>query len=193
MYVYFDVDERSLLRYMQQRDRTRRHRTRQSGDNWESTVICNWPTKRTFPTKESWILLRAKSAPPRVRREFAACLRTKMMRWRAACLCGFESRRVKPYQALLIPERALATDQSVKYVYVVGDDGIATRRTVELGPQRGDMRIVSSGLKAGERVIVKGLQRVRPGQKVEATSEPDKVATYPNQAVVAMMSQPLTE
>ena len=52
----------------------------------------------------------------------------------------------KPYQALLIPERALATDQSIKFVYVVGSDGTATRRTVELGGQRGEMRIVTSGL-----------------------------------------------
>jgi hypothetical protein len=73
----------------------------------------------------------------------------------------------KPYEALLIPEQALATDQSIKFVYVVGSDGTATRQTVELGAQRGQMRIVKSGLKAGEQVIVKGLQRVRPGQKVD--------------------------
>jgi len=74
----------------------------------------------------------------------------------------------KPYEALLIPERALATDQNIKFVYVVGNDGIATRKTVELGGQRGEMRIVTGGLAAGDKVIVKGLQRVRPGQKVEA-------------------------
>ena len=76
-----------------------------------------------------------------------------------------------PYQALLIPERAIATDQSVKFVYVVGTDGVATRRNVELGAQRGENRIITGGLKAGEQVIVKGLQRVRPGQKVEAEQE----------------------
>jgi RND family efflux transporter MFP subunit len=74
----------------------------------------------------------------------------------------------KPYEALLVPERALATDQNIKFVYVVGDDSTATRRTIKLGDQRDDMRIVTEGLKSGERVIVKGLQRVKPGQKVEA-------------------------
>jgi multidrug efflux system membrane fusion protein len=77
----------------------------------------------------------------------------------------------QPYSALLIPERALATDQNIKFVYVVGSDGAAARRAVELGAQRGEMRIVTAGLQAGERVIVKGLQRVRPGQKVEAEVE----------------------
>jgi RND family efflux transporter MFP subunit len=74
----------------------------------------------------------------------------------------------KPYDAIMVPERALATDQNIKFVYVVGSDGAATRKTVELGGQRGDMRIVTNGLAAGDRVIVKGLQRVKPGQKVEA-------------------------
>jgi multidrug efflux pump subunit AcrA (membrane-fusion protein) len=77
----------------------------------------------------------------------------------------------KPYQALLIPERALATDQNIRFVYVVDDKGEAVRKNVELGKQRGDMRIIKSGRAAGEKVIVKGLQRVRPGQKVEAEAE----------------------
>lgn len=77
----------------------------------------------------------------------------------------------EPYAALLIPERALATDQDIKYVYIVGSDGVASRRNVVLGAQRGDMRIITSGLQAGDNVIVKGLQRVRPGQKVEAEQE----------------------
>ena len=62
---------------------------------------------------------------------------------------------------------------------------MATRRTVELGAQRGDMRIITSGLKAGERVIVKGLQRVRPGQKVEAKLESNKIAMDLNREPVS--------
>ena len=90
----------------------------------------------------------------------------------------------QPYQALLIPEKALATDQDIKFVYVVGNDGIAVRRNVELGNQRGDMRIVTSGLKAGEQVIVKGLQRVRPGQKVEAEVAKIAAAAAPAERTV---------
>jgi RND family efflux transporter MFP subunit len=93
----------------------------------------------------------------------------------------------KPYEALLIPERALATDQSVKFVYVVGADGTATRRNVELGTARGDMRIVTAGLAAGDRVIVKGLQRVRPLQKVEAElAQVDPAATTQKPAMPAL-------
>ncbi len=60
---------------------------------------------------------------------------------------------------------------------MIGSDGTAQRRAVELGAQRGDKRIVTSGLQAGEQVIVKGLQRVRPGQKVEAQLEQSKLAS----------------
>ncbi len=78
-----------------------------------------------------------------------------------------------PYQALMIPETALALDQSERYVYVVGSDGVAQRRNVEVGTRRGGWRIVTSGLEPGERVIVKGLQRVRPGEPVETEDAKD--------------------
>jgi RND family efflux transporter MFP subunit len=73
----------------------------------------------------------------------------------------------EPYKALMIPEKALATDLSVKYVYVVGQDRKAQRRNVELGRQEGEFRIIKAGLQEGEKVIVKGVQRVKPGQDVE--------------------------
>ena len=77
----------------------------------------------------------------------------------------------QPYQAVLIPERAIASDQGTKYVYVVGDDNVAERKTVALGKQRGPSRVILGGLAAGQKVIVQGLQRARPGEKVSPTSE----------------------
>jgi multidrug efflux system membrane fusion protein len=65
--------------------------------------------------------------------------------------------------ALLITERAVGTDQSKKYVMVVGADDKAQWREVTLGAHVDGLRIVTSGLKANERVVVNGLQRVRPG------------------------------
>ena len=65
--------------------------------------------------------------------------------------------------ALLINERAVGTDQSKKFVIVVGPDDKAQWREVTLGAHVDGLRIVTSGLKADERVVVNGLQRVRPG------------------------------
>jgi multidrug efflux system membrane fusion protein len=74
--------------------------------------------------------------------------------------------QAKAEPALLINERAVGTDQNKKYVMVVGADDKANYREVTLGANVDGLRIVTSGLKPGERVVVNGLQRVRPGALV---------------------------
>ncbi|MFC0254673.1 efflux RND transporter periplasmic adaptor subunit [Massilia consociata] len=69
-------------------------------------------------------------------------------------------------KAVVINERAVGTDQSRKYVVVVGPDSKAEYRPVTLGPVVDGMRVVRSGLKPGEKIVVNGLQRVRPGAPV---------------------------
>ena len=69
---------------------------------------------------------------------------------------------------VLTPERAIGTDQSKRFVYVVGADKLAQFREVKLGPLVDGLRVIESGLKAGELVVVNGLQRVRPGAPVAA-------------------------
>lgn len=68
--------------------------------------------------------------------------------------------------ALLITERAVGIDQGKKFVLVVGADDTVSYREVVLGPSAGRLRVVASGLKPGERIVVNGLQRVRPGARV---------------------------
>ena len=69
-------------------------------------------------------------------------------------------------KAVLISDRAVATDQSRKYVFVVGADNKAEYRPVKLGPTVDGLRVVREGLKGGEKVVVNGLQRVRPGAPI---------------------------
>ena len=72
-----------------------------------------------------------------------------------------------PHEALLVSERALASDQGRPYVLVVNDAGVVERRNIELGAQQGDgLREVTSGVEEGDEVIVSGLQLVREGAKV---------------------------
>ncbi|MPN29728.1 Efflux pump periplasmic linker BepF [bioreactor metagenome] len=75
-------------------------------------------------------------------------------------------------EALLINERAVGTDQSKKFVLVVGEGNKAEYREVQLGAPVDGMRMVTSGLKAGERIVVNGLQRVRPGVVVAPQEVP---------------------
>ena len=74
--------------------------------------------------------------------------------------------QAKAEPAVAIDERAIGTDQDKKFVLVVGDDNKANYREVSLGPITDGMRIITAGLKAGERIVVNGLQRVRPGALV---------------------------
>jgi RND family efflux transporter MFP subunit len=71
-----------------------------------------------------------------------------------------------PYQALLIPDAALASDQSRKIVFVVNKDDVVEARPVVLGPLDDGLRVIKEGLKPDDRVIVDGLQRARIGAKV---------------------------
>jgi membrane fusion protein, multidrug efflux system len=77
-----------------------------------------------------------------------------------------------PYEALLLPDTAIATDQSRKIVFVVKDDDTVEARPVILGPLDEGLRVVREGLKAEDRVIVDGLQRVRVGAKVSPHAAP---------------------
>lgn len=71
-----------------------------------------------------------------------------------------------PYEALLLPDTAIATDQSRKIVFVVKDDNTVEAKPVTLGPLDDGLRVIREGLKAEDRVIVDGIQRARVGAKV---------------------------
>ena len=71
-----------------------------------------------------------------------------------------------PYEALLLPDVAIASDQSRKIVFVVKDDNTVEAKPVVLGPLDEGLRVIREGLKADDKVIVDGLQRARVGAKV---------------------------
>lgn len=187
MYVYFDVDERSLLRYMRQRSNGSETAP---GSLRELNMACfaKLADEKDFSHEGQLDFASAEvnvsSGTARIRGVF-------QNEDRALASGLFVRVRIpvsKPYEAILVPERSLATDQNIKFVYVVGEDGTATRRTVTLGVQRDEMRVITAGLKSGEQVIVKGLQRVKPGQKVEAelaeTAPPDAESPPVKQAAL---------
>ena len=69
--------------------------------------------------------------------------------------------------ALLVPDVALGNDQSGRYVLVVNKDNVVEQRTVTVGEREGSLRVIDKGIKPGDHVIVAGLLRAIPGQKVE--------------------------
>lgn len=86
---------------------------------------------------------------------------------------------------MLVPEKAILTDQSRKYVYVVGEDSSATYRQITPGEMVGAQRIVLSGLESGDKVIVDNLMKIRPGAKVQAMTEAELAAMKQQMAAQA--------
>lgn len=76
------------------------------------------------------------------------------------------------YRGLLINDRAISTDQDRRYVLVVADGDKLEYRAVTLGPIVNGLRVVRDGLKAGERIVINGLQRVRPGMVIKPVVVP---------------------
>jgi len=79
--------------------------------------------------------------------------------------------------SLLVPETAISSDQSRKYVLVVNDKNIVEYRGVTLGQAHGDLRVVRDGLKGDERIVVNGVQRAFPGAPVTPQVEQAKAST----------------
>jgi RND family efflux transporter MFP subunit len=84
-----------------------------------------------------------------------------------------------PYEALLVPDEAIGTEQARKYVLVVDDGGVVRQKYVTPGQIDDGLRVVKDGLAAGDRVVVNGLMRARAGQKVTVQ---DKDAPAPKPA-----------
>src|ERR1700761_6978997 len=90
-----------------------------------------------------------------------------------------------PHAALLIDDAAVCTDQDKKFVFVVDKSDQVTYREVQLGAMQGNLRVVKSGLQSGERIVVNGTQRVRPGETVRAHAVPMDGNADPDSASVA--------
>jgi RND family efflux transporter MFP subunit len=97
-------------------------------------------------------------------------------------LPGFFVRVRVPYDeqkdALLVPDTALGSDQAGRYVLVVNGDNVVEQRKVQTGQLDGELRVIENGLKGDDKVVVAGLLRAIPGQKVDPQLQ--KIETPPS-------------
>jgi len=85
------------------------------------------------------------------------------------------------YEALLVPDVAIGTEQIRKFVYVVDAENTVRQKYIELGSLQGKLRVVKSGLEANDRVVVNGLMRARAGVKVTPLTEEEVKAQQQQQ------------
>ena len=83
----------------------------------------------------------------------------------------------KPEPALLVPDVAIGSDQGGRYVLIVNKDNVVEQRRVEPGQLIGELRVIRKGLTKDDRVVVGGIMRAIPGQKVEPEVQPLTAAT----------------
>jgi len=165
VHVYFDADEGTFLRYAQMARKGERPSERDS----ELPVKVGLSGENGFPHEgkvdfldnqvtRSTGTIRVRALLDNADRAFTPGLFARVQ------LLGSGQ-----FQAMLIDEKAVLTDQDRKFVYVVDKDNKAQRRDIELGRNADGLRIVEQGLKAGDRVIVDGVQKVfMPGMPVQA-------------------------
>jgi membrane fusion protein, multidrug efflux system len=181
VYAYADVDERSLLRYV------RYYQSHQKGpedaEEVKIPVELSLQDEAGFPHTGYIDFLDNRVDPStgtvRIRGvfDFENGLLSPGLFARVRIPAGL------PYNAVLVPERCVASDQGQKYVVAVSKDNAAEFRPVELGTLFDTMQVVKSGVTAGETIVVDGLLKVRPGEKVDP--KPASASAIPGPAAPA--------
>ena len=185
VHVYFDADEAHLpaLRADGPQGRApERARQRPAGARWA------WPAKRATRTKARSTSSTTRSTRSTGTIRVRALLDNADRTFTPGLFARVQLLGSGQFQAMLIDDKAVLTDQDRKYVYVVDKDGKAQRQDITLGRTADGLRIVQQGLKAGDRVIVDGVQKVfMPGMPVQAKV----VAMQPVAAPAALRRHPL--
>ncbi|MFJ5487437.1 efflux RND transporter periplasmic adaptor subunit [Hansschlegelia beijingensis] len=172
IYFYFDVDEQSFLRYVGY-----------IRDNLVNDANGGAPVSIALPGSDKFnIEGRIDFADNQLDQQTGTLrLRAIMPNQDASLVAGvFGQLRMQasePFEALLVPDVAILSDQTRKIVMTVGPDNKVVPKVVELGQLDGELRIIRSGLSPDDRVIVDGLMRARPGSEViPQTVDPTKPA-----------------
>lgn len=172
IYIYFDVSENNAIKYQ---------RLAAAGDKGASGLIgaavgVSLPDEDGFPHdgKLDFLdnrldvgtgTLRARAVVPNARGLLSPGMFARVR------LQGSPK-----YEALLLPDEAIGTDQTSRYIWVVGPDDIPVRRIAKLGPIIGGLRVVHEGVKPNDWVVTKGQQRIRPNMKIVPKKTPLQVS-----------------
>jgi multidrug efflux system membrane fusion protein len=153
LYVYVDVDETRALRL---------------GRTPGALARVGFSGEDGFPHEVALDFVDNRVDPQTGTLKVRAVLKNPDGRWVHGLFARVQLPEASSHQAVLIADLAVATDQDRRYVWVVGADGKVEHRTVKLGPLNGGLRVVREGLTTADRIVVRGLQRVRPGSVVAA-------------------------
>lgn len=168
VYVYVDADESAILNY--------RKETHHELNGTPVSLALNGDTKTAFQGHIDYV------APKEDTKTGTIALRGVFDNPDELLRPGFFARmRVQsqaPYQALLLPDKAIGTDQSQHFVWVVKENNQVEYRKVTLGMRDNNLRVIREGVNAQEWIVIDGVQKLRPNTQVNA--EHIDVATSPD-------------
>jgi RND family efflux transporter MFP subunit len=165
IYAYFDVDERTLLELrrmvIEQKGRLRTVREAHLNVFLGLADERDYPHEGTIDFADNRLdvmtgTLRLRGVFPNPKRILSPGMYARIRLPKGG-----------PHRAILISEEALGSDQGQRFLYVVDDKDEVVYRRVEIGSLQGKLRVIKSGLSEGERVVLQGLQRIRPKIKVQ--------------------------
>src|SRR5271165_1484304 len=160
IYLYFDADEQSYLRYMQIA------RARERSPDAPDPVQVGLANEDGFPHTGTLDFLDNQLNPQTGTIRARAVLANKDGQFTPGLFARVQLLASDEYSAILIDDRAVNTDQNQKYVLLLGPNNQIEYRKVKLGRVIDGLRIVREGLKPGDVIVVNGAQRVHPGVTV---------------------------
>ncbi|MGN8162018.1 efflux RND transporter periplasmic adaptor subunit [Pantoea sp. 22096] len=170
MYVYFDVDENTFLNYQAM--------ARQGQQRHALPVEIALVGEQGFPHQGKIDFLDNQLTASTGTIRMRALLDNQQRLFTPGLFARVRLPGSAQFEAVLIDDKAVLTDQDRKYVYVVDGEGKAQRRDIQPGAMADGLRIVKSGLQSGDKVIIAGLQKVfMPGMPVTAQQVAMRAAT----------------
>ena len=183
IHLYFDVNENNWLKYRRLAEQGKQAGVARLGSKVELAL----PDEKGFPTKGTidFVDNRLDLATGTMRAR--AIVENKSALYSAGMFARVRVQGSEPYQAVMVPDDVIGTDQTTRFVLTVAEDGTVSRKSVALGPITDGLRVIKTGLSADDVVITKGLQRARPGSKVVAKEEPIRIAQTQVAPAVAVL------
>ena len=196
IHVYFDVDQRAIQHY---RDEAVKRRAAAGEPEPKTVREMNIPfqfglaSEDGFPNEGVIDFIDNKINPTTGTISVRGEAKNAERRYRPGFFARVRIAGGEKYKAVLVSERAIGTQQGEKYVLVVDDKDKVEFRPVQLGAPQGDgLRVVRSGLKGGERIVVNGIQRARPGTTVKPEAGEMPSRKPPTTAPAAVAAQTTT-
>ena len=181
VYAYADIDERQMLRYMRLNNDAKDEGTH---PHKPSAVQLQLADEKDFPHEGVIDFADNRVSTDTGTISIRGVFEDKSNLLGPGMFVRLRFPGGRPYTAVLVPQEAIGTDQGQKFIYVIKPDGTCDYRRVDPGTLQDDgWRVVKGQIQAGENVVVEGLMKARPGEKV--TSKPWSGAALPATSAVA--------